>query len=140
MNLAKNLEELCTQAAMVLPPEDSQGGYTLYFDNLFSVRFFIDKAQCVLLSQGFYDEAETENYWDFVKTALQRSYGWRGFATSLALDEHGRLQVQTQFNKTLAYERFFDLTDAHCSFCETLVNDLQKPLTIHPGCHAYITS
>lgn len=142
MFLAQHLDKLCQEILMLLPPPNRDGSYTLHFDLNYRVRFFIDRGRVVLVSDGFGDSMDpTKNaaYWECIEKALQRSYAWHGLCTTLAFDDSERLTVQSVLSEASPYEQFFNITNAHCSFCELLLTQMQQPLNTRLDTYAYLT-
>lgn len=139
MLLAQHLDKLCQELAMLLPPPNRDGGYVLQFDAVFSVRFITDRGNYVLVSEALGEPIKDEASWEHIEKALQRSYGWKGLCTSLALDENERVLVQTSVDEATPYEAFFEITNAHCSICNLLLNEMRQSPYVKMDSHAYIT-
>ncbi|MCD9459086.1 hypothetical protein [Marinibactrum halimedae] len=139
MKLVQHLSDLCKEMAMVMPLQDAEGAYTVAFYRLFNIRFLISHNSIVLLTEGLCDAATQENAWASIEEALHKSYGWPGLSTSLSVNDGGELVVQTLINEGCTYDTFFDLTNAHCNFCERLLGEIRRVPDTKVNYHAFIT-
>ncbi|VUD69255.1 hypothetical protein TDB9533_04622 [Thalassocella blandensis] len=151
-SLQTRLEIFCQKIFMQCPPIDDNGCFILQFDAKLSVSFQLDKNQIVLLSpiptaHEYIDHTNlpgtlnnrSEINWEIVKKWMQKSFAWTGLSISLVLDNSDEINVQSIIPEDITDDRFFELTDSHCNFCESLLNETVKQPLAPLNYHAFIT-